>query len=247
MMKDSMDIGFGGKAERLYETQNVGTNSANVKFSFAVKESTDCEFLLSSSNCSNCFGCIGLKNASYCIFNKQYTEDEYFKKVDAIKSEMLARGEYGEFLPMALAPCSYDGSMAQIMFPMAADEARRRSLYWQEDIGTDTSNIQTIQADDLPINSKDVGDDICRIAIIGKDSSKPFRIVPRELAFYKRYGLPLPTHAPYQRIIDRFKITNNFRVDTEVCFKCGKNILSAYKTSDGYQPYCESCYQEEVI
>jgi len=36
-------------------------------------------FSKNCSNCNDCFGCMNLKSKSYCIFNKQYTKDEYFK------------------------------------------------------------------------------------------------------------------------------------------------------------------------
>lgn len=32
-------------------------------------------------NCSHCFGCVGMRNKSYCIFNVQYSKEEYFKKL----------------------------------------------------------------------------------------------------------------------------------------------------------------------
>ena len=33
-------------------------------------------------NCNNCFGCVNLRNKSYCIFNKQYTKEEYKKQLE---------------------------------------------------------------------------------------------------------------------------------------------------------------------
>jgi hypothetical protein len=38
--------------------------------------------------CSYCLGCIGLKNKSYCILNKQYTKEERYQKVDEIFAAM---------------------------------------------------------------------------------------------------------------------------------------------------------------
>jgi len=32
-------------------------------------------------NCMQCFGCVGLRNKSYCIFNTQYSKEEYFEKL----------------------------------------------------------------------------------------------------------------------------------------------------------------------
>jgi len=35
--------------------------------------------------CSNCFGCMNLRNKKYCIFNQQYTKEEYQQKIDEMK------------------------------------------------------------------------------------------------------------------------------------------------------------------
>ncbi len=37
--------------------------------------------------CSDVFGCVALTMKQYCIFNKQYTKEEYFKKVKELKKE----------------------------------------------------------------------------------------------------------------------------------------------------------------
>ena len=39
-------------------------------------------------DCSFCLGCIGLKNKSYCIFNKEYGKEERHTKVDEIFTQM---------------------------------------------------------------------------------------------------------------------------------------------------------------
>ncbi|MBP7884916.1 hypothetical protein KAZ93_01885 [Patescibacteria group bacterium] len=40
--------------------------------------------------CKNCFGCVGLKNHEYCIFNKQYSKEDYEVQVAKIISHMLS-------------------------------------------------------------------------------------------------------------------------------------------------------------
>jgi len=73
-------------------------DSNNVSFSHYLYGCVDCRNLTSSfysakcfdgshcygsydlQGCHNCIGCYNLRNASYCIENKQYTKDEYEKK-----------------------------------------------------------------------------------------------------------------------------------------------------------------------
>lgn len=38
-------------------------------------------FLLNCRNCNDCFGCVNLRNKSYCIFNEQFTKSEYQKRL----------------------------------------------------------------------------------------------------------------------------------------------------------------------
>lgn len=47
----------------------------------------DCHFSALCISCSDCFGCVGLSHKQYCIFNKQYTENEYFEKLKTLKKE----------------------------------------------------------------------------------------------------------------------------------------------------------------
>lgn len=56
-------------------------NCYNVQFSFFSFQCTDSKFLIDCRNCQNCFGCVGLRNKKFCIFNKQYSEQEYREKI----------------------------------------------------------------------------------------------------------------------------------------------------------------------
>ena len=63
----------------------VGTNASNIIGSYAVWTDTyDMYYCYTCYACNNCFGCVGLKNKSYCIFNKQYTKEEYGEIVKKI-------------------------------------------------------------------------------------------------------------------------------------------------------------------
>ena len=241
-----MDVGFSGRSENCYDNQNV-SNSFNVKFSYAVRDSVDCEYMILCKNCTNCFGCISINNSSYCIFNKKYEPKEYWKKIDQIKTKMLEEGVYGEFFPMSFSHCAYNSSLAQVIYPMTEVEAKKCGLYWQPDSDVDTKNLKTIKASELPDNINDVDDEICEVAILGQNSNKPFRLIKREIDFYKQNNIPLPVDTPYERMLDRFRILNNFRLYKENCFVCKKEIESSYRQIDGYKPYCEQCFQKEVL
>src|SRR3989338_2719440 len=82
--KDSQDLLVVGKSELCYECVNC-IESYKLRYSTNCKSCTDSYFLYGCRNCNNCFGCSNLVSKSYCIFNKQYSKEEYEKKI----SEML--------------------------------------------------------------------------------------------------------------------------------------------------------------
>ncbi|PIP68859.1 hypothetical protein COW91_02580, partial [Candidatus Nomurabacteria bacterium CG22_combo_CG10-13_8_21_14_all_32_8] len=51
------------------------------KFAYFSDGSLDSAFLFNCLGCSNCFGCVNLRNQKYCIFNKQYSKEEYQKEI----------------------------------------------------------------------------------------------------------------------------------------------------------------------
>ncbi len=48
---------------------------------------TDCHFSAFLNSCTECFGCVALTHKKYCIFNKQYTKEEYLKMIIELKKE----------------------------------------------------------------------------------------------------------------------------------------------------------------
>lgn len=78
--KDSVDIAFSEKVQfsySLFECQRAN----KLFFSEYSSDCVDSWYLSDCRNCSNCFGCVGLTNKSYCIFNNQYSKEEYVKFV----------------------------------------------------------------------------------------------------------------------------------------------------------------------
>ena len=148
---------------------------------------------------------------------------------------------------MDFSVCAYNGTMASFIYPINEDEAKKRGIFWQPETDVDTKNLKSIEAKDLPDNISDATDELCNFAIIGENSKKPFKLTPRDIKFYKQNKISLPSDTPHSRIIERYKILNNFQVSSERCDSCGKEIESSYKKSDGYRPYCEECFLKEVI
>ncbi|MBU0626695.1 hypothetical protein KKH82_04680 [Patescibacteria group bacterium] len=74
-------------------------------------------------NIKDCFGCISLNNAQYCILNKQYTKVEYETLVPKIIEHMTKTEERGEFFPSSISPFGYNETVASEYYHLTKEEA----------------------------------------------------------------------------------------------------------------------------
>ncbi len=80
LSKDMIDCSFTHQVELSYEVDDC-YDSNNLKWSKGCHNCLDSAFLLDCRGCTSCLGCINLRGQKYNIFNKQYTKDEYEKKL----------------------------------------------------------------------------------------------------------------------------------------------------------------------
>jgi hypothetical protein len=66
----------------------TGTGSEHVYCGYNIVEGSNNYYSWFLDTCSFCLGCIGLKNKQFCIFNKQYTKEERYEKVNEIFTQM---------------------------------------------------------------------------------------------------------------------------------------------------------------
>ena len=244
---DSMDFLFsGGHSSLLYMDTNIGSQSSRVKFSVSSKFCTDCEFIFNSKNLSNCFMCFGLQNKSYCVLNKQCSQEEYFKIVDEIKTEMLARGEYGDGPGLEYSAQAYNFSLGQISYPLSDEQIIKLGGYVAKEPETNVGNTEVIKYGDLPKTINEISDDILNKAIICEKSGRPFRITSSELEFYRRMNLPLPNTHPLLRLESRISLVKNCIKYKGICAKCNKNMETIFDPIEKFIFYCEDCYKQEV-
>jgi hypothetical protein len=244
---DSMDVLFSGGSEQVYQVCNVGSYSSKVKFSAYSKFTTDCEFVFNSKNISNCFMCVGLESKSFCILNKQYSEEEYWPIVDQIKTDMLTRGEYGEFFDMKFSPQAYNFSLAGINFPLTEDVVNNIGGYFGKEPETNMDGMVVVSGDNLPDTIDAVDDSFIQKGIICEVTGRPFRIIATELAFYRKMKLPLPHVHPSVRMEAHHELSPTGIQYKAVCALCNKDIKSIFNPEDSYILYCESCFQKEVV
>ena len=81
---DSMDSNYLMHSELCYECIDC-EHCYNCNSSQDCKNCADCAFCYDCHGCRNCFGCVGLRKKEYHIFNKQYSKEDYEKKLNAEK------------------------------------------------------------------------------------------------------------------------------------------------------------------
>jgi len=249
-VKDSMDFVYsGGGADRVYESV-MGTIGSNISFGLYVRDSMNIEYSVECYNCQNCFGCVGLKNKKFHVFNKPYSENDYWKLVDEIKFKMLEDGEYGELFPLSLGPFPYQSSSGQKRYPIDEETAVKRGIPWySEPEAQMPEDARLLDFHEIPSDIKNVEESILKQAIKCEVTGKPFKIITEELKFYRHMNLPIPTRHPWQRIMDRFAFEHPYELFPFVCPNCGEKSFSIYneEKQKQFKIFCEKCYLKEVI
>ncbi|MBT3864487.1 hypothetical protein HOE67_03135 [Candidatus Peregrinibacteria bacterium] len=95
--KDSADIYYVHNGELCYDCMSAD-GAFNLNYSFWGVGCRDCSYCYCIHQCEHCFGCTNLKHKKYCILNKQYSKEEYFRKRDEVIAELRKQGLYGENL-----------------------------------------------------------------------------------------------------------------------------------------------------
>jgi len=96
LSKDCLDCAFVNNSELCYEVF-VAWNCYKLFFSKECRDCTDSYFLQDCVGCSNCYGCVGLRQKQHYIFNKPYSKEEYSEKIKEFKTEDFKK-EFKDFV-----------------------------------------------------------------------------------------------------------------------------------------------------
>ena len=81
---DCVDVTMANSTELAYGSLNCN-RCYQVYYSVDCENSNDIWFSKNLVGCSNCFGCVNLRQASYCYFNDKFSKDDYYKKISEFK------------------------------------------------------------------------------------------------------------------------------------------------------------------
>ncbi|MEK7105374.1 MAG: hypothetical protein AAB865_01690 [Patescibacteria group bacterium] len=227
----------------------LSPRSSQIRFSYLSVQSQNLEYCIHCYNCENCFGCVGLQRKKFCIFNKQYTEDEYWKKLDEIKCRMLDAGEYGEYFPLSMSPmCFLDSGAAQYMLADAEDAKQLGAQSFEPEsngaAGEDLSGTVMKHSSDIPDCLADFkSEEWVGKPVFDDHMQRRFTFLPQEIAFYQKMKLPPPAGHFIGRIQDLGWRVNSGEFIEGSCKQCQKALtVSRNKTFPERGVYCREHY-----
>lgn len=259
--KDCYDYSrYSYNSELIYETMSSGQDISRLKFCRSCyPSSSNLSYCLNCKSCSDSFGCVGLRNKSYCILNKQYPKEEYEKLIPKIIEHMNQMPytdkqgriyKYGEFFPPEFSPYGYNESVCQEFFPLTKGQALAKGYNWKD---PEEKNYSiTIKPQSIPDNIKDVEKDILKETIgclhegiCTENCTTAFRIIPQELEFYQKYNLPLPRLCPNCRHYQRLEQRNPITLWKRQCQCGGAKSENGIYTNQAVHSHKQNCCPNE--
>ena len=256
--KDSMDISsYGYGCDASYEGYGLG---GGVNSCFFTRQCfRGCAEVFYSDLCSDShdlFGSICLRNVSFCILNKKYTEQEYRTLKEKIVAHMRETGEYGEYFPGSLSPFGYNESTAMLYYPLSKEEALQRGYSWNDNM-PETKGKETIQWSAVPDRIDESDESITSQILACEKCERNYKIIKQEWRLLKKLGLPLPRRCPLCRHAERIGLRNPAQFWHCRCMceknehdhagRCPIQFETTYAPDRPELVYCETCYQKEVI
>jgi hypothetical protein len=87
--KDCVDNSHIKNSERCYECFWI-QKCYQCYFTIMSVESTNLWFCRDCLSCNDCLGCVNLRKSSYCIFNKQYSKENYFVEIERMQLNTIS-------------------------------------------------------------------------------------------------------------------------------------------------------------
>jgi hypothetical protein len=227
-------FGIGENGRQVTHSVGVGHNAFNVSHSIDCSNAiSDLEYCFNCYESKNLFGCVGLRHAEYCVLNRQYAKEEYFKVVAEIVKNLQSKRLYHKPLNIKFSPFPYNLSAAYDFFPLTKVQADMLKYSWDDKeehirprqllggkISESLDHITDIDQSELFSSVF-----LCEL------SGKPFQISPAEYDLCHLLNVPPPIRAFEQRYKDHL-------------FKMGNRVLLKRKDSLSGEEF-SSCYAEK--
>ncbi len=223
-------------------------DDSDIKFCYTVMSCRDMEYCLSCYNCESCFGCVGLNRKQFHIFNKEYSENEYWQKVDELKCAMLERGEYGNYFPIKHSFSQFMEAIEPTMLGLDTVEIAKKigaNLFDPKSAGAvgDVEQGDAVDQKEVPDCIKEIGDDWVGRPIFDPDLGRRFAYFQQELDFYRKHKIAPPNRHFILRVKDILAEGNVARYEKKTCTQCQIEVeVAVNMTYPERKIYCQKCY-----
>lgn len=156
---------------------------------------------------------------------------------------MKKTGEWGQFFPMSISPFGYNETIANEYHSLTKDQALAMGAKWHDE---DTTNRYKGPKIAIPDHIADIKDEITKQILYCETCEKNYKIIPKELDFYKKIKIPPPRSCPDCRHKARLELKTPRHLYPRACAKCATPIQTTYAQGRPEKVYCEKCYLKEV-
>jgi len=193
---------FAGWSMGTHDSYGVAISGGNsyVYCSLSIWFSNNIFYCYDLVTCSYCIGCVWLQNKQYCIFNKQYSKEDWYELADKIFGTMDEQSVLGDFFPGEINPFYFNDSVASLYKDFDKDEILEKWYMWRdEEIKVDIPEwVDVIKTNDLekyqwysPDGEWRINPEILKKVIVDEKWDY-YRIVKMEYDFLVKHWLPLP-------------------------------------------------------
>lgn len=232
---------------------SAAISSSRAHFSYFVTRCQDVEYCIECYDCESCFGCTNLRRKKFCIFNKQYSEEEYWKKVDEIKCAMLDRREYGRYMDGRFNYVPRDSSNGRTLYEDFADVelAHLNIPEYKHDLNGafgDWSGKDFHSISELPDSVNDIDvTTFSKTAFRCEEIDRPYTYALLELRLNKQLKTPMSRKHFIQRITDLWMELNVDAFHGGICAKCNDEVEYAKnRVFPNRKVYCLKCYHDHL-
>lgn len=208
-------VAYGRNSRNLSQFALIGDGAENVRNSVDCwNKVSDLDYCSHCENSSHLFCCVGIRNKSFCIFNKQYSEKEYFELKAKIIEHLRYHKSWGHFFTPGFCGLAYNVSAAQVFMPLGRAPAKLMGFRWddeQENIGAsdllnEASSESVLQA--VPEELSELEAISSKSIFVCEISAESVYFCAEEISLYKEFKLAPPKRAPFQRHLDRISRMN---------------------------------------
>lgn len=150
--------------------------------------------------CTFCLWCVGLKNKSFCILNKQYTKEKRYEMVDNIFTNMKKDWSLGNFFDHTMNPFYYNDTLASLFQPLSKEQIDEKGFLY----GSQENRFQWVDRSHIIDISQAQYDESIVYKNLSDKEWNLFSIQKWEFDFLKKNNLPLPKTYRLNRMKSHF-------------------------------------------